>query len=273
MTDLRAKPTADNIAAFLMEMGRAGGGEERRDREIVWTVGGSPLGYHNAVVHCDASPERADALIDEWAAELRDRGLPGSWHISPFMQPDDLAGRLASRGFVDGGEEPAMVADLGHAPVELPPLQDLAIQRVRDDADIDAYRRVLASGFGEGPREADWVTDIWRRIGLGDDVAWRHYVGYLTEASVCTVSLLVTGDVTGIYFVSTSPDVRRRGIGAAVTRHAMVEARALGCTTAVLGASAMGYSVYRRLGFEEVFRYRMLEWSPGTRAESVTEPG
>jgi hypothetical protein len=39
-----------NVRAFLLEMGRVGGGVERADAEVVWTVGGSPIGYHNAVV-------------------------------------------------------------------------------------------------------------------------------------------------------------------------------------------------------------------------------
>jgi GNAT superfamily N-acetyltransferase len=55
------------------------------------------------------------------------------------------------------------------------------------------------------------------------------------------------------------PDARRRGIGGATTAAAMRRAQALGCAVAVLGSSPMGYGTYRRLGFEEVFRYRLLE--------------
>jgi hypothetical protein len=101
-----------NVRAFLLEMGRVGGGVERADAEVVWTVGGSPIGYHNAVVACAVSSDRADAVIDEWVGELDRRGLAGSWHLSPSMRPTDLVDRLLARGFEDGGEEPAMVADL-----------------------------------------------------------------------------------------------------------------------------------------------------------------
>jgi hypothetical protein len=34
-----------NVAEFLLTMGRTGGGSERADDEITWTVGGSPIGY------------------------------------------------------------------------------------------------------------------------------------------------------------------------------------------------------------------------------------
>jgi ribosomal protein S18 acetylase RimI-like enzyme len=249
---------------MLLEMGRVGGGEERRDAEVVWTVGGSPVGQHNAVLYCHTSPDRADVLIEEWLGELRRRDLPGSWHRSPAMRPDDLSERLVASGFEDVGDEPAMAADLTVAPgaVEVP--EGFAVERVTDDAGLEAYRRVLASGFGEGPKEADWVAEVYRRIGLGDQTPWCHHVGRMGEEPVSTVSTFDTNGVAGLYFVSTAPEARRRGIGAATTRHAMVEARARGCNTAVLGSSPMGYSVYRRLGFDDVFRWRIFEWPPQT---------
>jgi GNAT superfamily N-acetyltransferase len=273
--DPRAALVERNVAAFLLEMGRAGGGEERRDDDVVWTVGGSPLGYHNAVVACSASPVRADELAEEWAAALDRSGVPGSWHVPPSMRPEDLVDRLLARGWEDGGEEPAMVADLAVGTPPVAPVAGLEIGRVGAPADLDAYRAVLAAGFGEGPPEAAWVADVFGRIGLGDEVPWRHWVGRLGGLAVATVSVFLHPPaVAGIYFVSTTPAERRRGIGAAVTAHALSEARRLGCTTAVLGSSPMGHGVYRRLGFEEVFRYRLLERDVGAsqRTTSSSSP-
>ena len=48
--DALIRAIEENTAAFLLALGRAGGGEERDDSEITWTIGGSPLSYHNAVV-------------------------------------------------------------------------------------------------------------------------------------------------------------------------------------------------------------------------------
>jgi GNAT superfamily N-acetyltransferase len=262
-----------NVRAFLLEMGRVGGGVERADAEVVWTVGGSPIGYHNAVVACAVSSDRADAVIDEWAGELDRRGLAGSWHLSPSMRPTDLVDRLLARGFEDGGEEPAMVADLTATP-PLAAVAGLAVEPVHTDADLHAYGDVLAGGFGEGPPEAAWVTDVFHRIGLGGGT-WRHLLGRLEGAPVATATVFVhPADVAGVYFVCTAPAARRLGIGAAITAAAMREARERGCTTAVLGSSPMGYGVYRRLGFEEVFRYRLLERSSGAsqRTTSSSSP-
>jgi predicted N-acetyltransferase YhbS len=67
--------------------------------------------------------------------------------------------------------------------------------------------------------------------------------------------------VAGLYFVSTAPEVRRRGIGAAITCAALEGARALGHRTAVLGASTPGHGLYGRLGFADVCAIDVYEWS------------
>ena len=92
-----------NFVEFLLSMGRAGGAVERLDDEIAWTIGGSPIGYHNAVVRCTASEGRSGFLVEEWRDALRQRSLSGSWHWTPGMHPHDLPRLLLDAGFEDGG--------------------------------------------------------------------------------------------------------------------------------------------------------------------------
>lgn len=248
-----------NVTSFLLGMGGAGGGQERSDAEAVWTVGGSPIGYHNAVVDCDvAGAEPAREVVGAFLQELRTRRLPGSWHLTPAMRPEGLREMLHATGFRDGGEEPAMAADLcAGSDAEA---SDLVTARVADAEGMREYRDVLAAGFGEGPKEADWVAGVFSRIGF--DGAWVHFVGRVDATPVATASLLLTPPVGGIYFVCTRPEERRRGYGAAVTRHAMSHAAAAGASHAVLGSSPMGQRIYEGLGFRTVFSYRLMDWEP-----------
>jgi len=248
-----------NVAAFLLEMGAAGGGVEREDREVHWTVGGSPIGYHNAIVRFDVDDEdRARTIVDEWSAELGARGVPGSCHLTPSMRPAGLQALFAASGFEDGGDEPAMTADLRVA-VDVPST-DLAISVIADADGMRAYRDVLADGFGEGPKEADWVAAVFSTIGF--DGRWQHYVGHVDGRAVATTSMLLTPPVAGIYFVCTRPEHRGRGYGAAITHHAMSGAATAGASYAVLGSSPMGQRIYEQLGFRTVFSYRLMEWEP-----------
>ncbi len=254
----------DNEAEFLLAMGRAGGGDERDDAEITWNVGASPIAYHNCVVRADLAPERADDAIAASQDLIRAKGVPGSWHVGPSMRPADLDRRLRAHGF-EGGPEPGMAADLDALP-SAAQTSELRVARVTSDADLDAYEHVLALGFGEGPPEAKWVRKIYGLIGLADDVDWRHHIGRLDGEPVATASVYLAAGVAGLYFVCTTPDARRRGIGTEISRAALVGARELGFQVGVLGTSPMGRSVYERLGFRQVCDVHVYEWSPDDRS-------
>jgi hypothetical protein len=252
-----------NGAEFLLAMGRAGGGSERDDARVHWIIGGSPIDYHNCVVRAGVPADEADGLVRESVAELRARGVPGTWHVGPSMRPADIGEHLLGHGFAAGGEEVGMAVDLDALPGAVPAPAELAILRVRDERALVAWVETLGRGFGEGEREARWVGDTFARIGLGDDVPWRHHLGVLAGRPVATASLFLGAGAAGVYFVFTVAEARRRGIGAAMTLAPLLEARALGRRTGVLQSSAMGEPVYRRLGFREECRIAIYEWAPG----------
>jgi GNAT superfamily N-acetyltransferase len=255
-----ARAVEANGAEFLLALGRAGGGEERAEPHIQWTIGGSPIDYHNAVVRANLAPEQADAIITESIERLRVYGVPGTWHVGPSMRPADLGTRLIAQGFGYAGDDIGMAADLSALPTTLETPPELIISRVRDDQELAIWTRTLAAGFGEGEREAAWTGEMYRRIGLGDEQPWRHYLGHLHDVAVATASLFLGAGVAGIYFVFTVEEARRQGIGAAITHAALRDAYALGYRVGVLGASELGYSVYQRLGFQEYCRIGIYEW-------------
>jgi ribosomal protein S18 acetylase RimI-like enzyme len=75
---------------------------------------------------------------------------------------------------------------------------------------------------------------------------------------VATALAVVDGDAVVIYNVATLPEARGRGIGAAITLAALRDARSGGATLGVLESSEIGYGVYRRIGFREAGRFRIL---------------
>lgn len=250
----------ENGAEFLIAMGRAGGGEERDDA-VRWTIGGSPIDYHNAVVAARLDVATADAAIAAATARMRARKVPGSWHLGPGMTPADLGQRLVDHGFDYAGDDIGMAADLGQLQQTVLPAS-LAISRVETPEELSIWVETLGKGFGEGPAEAQWVGEIYARLGF-EHPAWRHYLGRLDGVPVATATLFLGAGVAGIYFVFTVPEARGRGIGGALTLAPLLEARALGYRVGVLGASTMGEPVYRRLGFREYCRIGLFEWREG----------
>jgi GNAT superfamily N-acetyltransferase len=239
----------ENAAELLMAMGAAGGGTQRDDGTVRWTIGGSPLDYHNVVVAADLSDDQVDSTIAASLELMRQYGVPGSWHVGPSMRPGDLGTRLLEAGFRYDGSEPGMAVKLSELrePAAVPGLE---ISRISTEAELDVWEATLGRGFGEGEKEARWVAQVYRRLGLADP--WRHYLAYLDDKPVATTTVFLAAGAAGVYFVMTVPEARRRGIGAAITYAALRNVD--GVEYAVLGSSDAGRSVYARLGFREYCR-------------------
>jgi hypothetical protein len=220
-----AKAVEANEAEFLLALGKAGGGEERDDEHVQWTIGGSPIGYHNAVVRASVDASHVNEIIVASQALMRTHGVPGSWHVGPSMGPDDLGSRLLARGF-EGGLEPGMAAELDAMPsVDMP--AGLEIARLRSDGELDEYGSVLAGGFGEGPPEAAWVCEMYRRIGLDDDT-WRHFVGRIDGSAVACATTSSRAVSSGC----TSCARRRMRVGAGSVRRSAAQRWSMHATTA-----------------------------------------
>jgi predicted acetyltransferase len=67
--------------------------------------------------------------------------------------------------------------------------------------------------------------------------------------------------VVGLYNIITVEGYRQRGIGTALTTRPLLDARAVGVTTAVLQATDAGARLYRQLGFAAFGE--IIEYKPG----------
>lgn len=241
-----------NTASFLLALGRPGGAAERNDGRLQWTIGGSPIDYHNAVVAAHLAPDEADEAIRSVVDEFQARNVPGSWHLGPSMAPADLGDRLLRHGFIHAMDEPGMALELAAwSSGSLDWAPSIQVQPVLSPADLATWDETLSRGFGSGPHEAHWVASMYGRLGYGPGTPWRHYLARHDGQPVGTATTFLDGDVAGIYFVFTLPSMRGRRVGTAIMETLLTDAKAEGMRLAVLTSSAMGTPLYRRVGFTD----------------------
>jgi len=149
------------------------------------------------------------------------------------------------------------------------------VRRVRVPEEARLFAQTMMEGFEARPALMDpWVDGV-RTQHLTSSELPGWYLGFLSGRPVGTAVRITTGDVAGIYGVSTLPGFRRRGFGEAITRHAAIEGYQEGCRTSYLQSSKAGRSVYERIGFRWVEDYQL--WSPargeGPSVESEQQAG
>lgn len=126
------------------------------------------------------------------------------------------------------------------------------IREVTDDATYNQHVDVLVESFGHGSE----VLRAFFPKALMSYPDFTAYVGYIDGQPIATSASLVSDRVAGVYNVGTLPEHRGRGIGEAMTCHAVREGVARGAIIAALQSSEMGRPVYERIGFRVVSPYR-----------------
>jgi GNAT superfamily N-acetyltransferase len=227
---------------------------ERRDGYDFLVFPPVPVPQFNTVwPRDDAAAAALSAALDE----IRDLALPYSVQVRRGRTPawEEEAARLGLTG-----EEPMPGMVTTPARLGTPDTPELEILRVETADGLAQALAVAAAGFGA---PADMLAPLYLLETAAVD-GLHYYLGRVDGRDVSTSVGYTLGDTVGVFNVATPPEHRGRGYGAALTVEAAREGFAAGADLAWLQASAMGFSVYRRLGFREAEEYVLL-----TRPEAL----
>ena len=257
---LRAAIVADIIASRTGNMDVPL--EGRQEPDVAWALPGAPSDVRPVVAWAAFEPATVERRLDEILAAVDARGATVLWWFAPDPRPEDLRERVLRRGFGRVEDTAAMAMDLARLPERVPPPDAVRIDLVDDPAAVDAYVRVVIRSMEIDhwpmPPDAVRIRTDYIRSQLSDNSLSRRFVAFLDGEPVATSRLSMAGGVAGLYTMVTLPHAQRRGIGLAMAHRALLAGRDAGMRIAALQATDMGFPIYVRLGFEELFTYEML---------------
>jgi GNAT superfamily N-acetyltransferase len=208
------------------------------------------------------APEQTDTAIQCVVSDARAHKVPALWWIVPSTQPAGLGERLQEYGFNIDDDDPGMAVELERLNDTLPEIEGFSIRAAHNDSARKQWSVTMQIGF-EIPSPGDLrIKAWWNLLRKTDPDMMLAFTGFLDDQPVATSLLFLGAGVAGIYAVATIPEARRKGIGAWMTMHPLLQARARGYKTGVLFASPMGLGVYRSLGFQEYCKISSYRWVP-----------
>lgn len=155
----------------------------------------------------------------------------------------------AEHGMVPVGHPPLMFRPAGPAITTAPGLR---VVEVADADGLPDFERTLIEAY-PAPEMQPWERGSMFAPGMLDS-AWRLFVGYEGDEPVGTAGAWVSPAITLVELVSTRPECRGKGYGAALTAAASVVAPD---QPAMLIASDDGRGVYDRLGYLPLSRHTL----------------
>lgn len=233
------------------------------DGDAVGAITDMPLTFFNGIGSSAFSARDADRRIEEIIERFRERRRSFRWWITPAASPPNLADLLREHGVNHAYSSAGMTLDAGRGsarPLTGGPKPAPQIRRVRTDADMQLFGEILTTVFERPRADAGIWVDAYSQCGYDDPSPWAHFIGYADDIPSATASVLLCGEVAGIYLVGTLPSARGRGLGTATTWAAIHHARARGARHVALQSSEMGERVYRSMGFVSHGMLPMHEW-------------
>lgn len=259
----------DNLfEAWEMMMRYVPHAEFRRTDEMLIFSSGISFPLLNGVFRARLRPENMHDRIEEVLDYFREKDLPMIWWTGPQTEPSDLGEALVSRALIRSSPLPGMAIRLDSLPEQVPLTDDPIIERVSDKETLRRWEQAFMVGFDVPAYAVRPIIDSIATLGFAEDNPFSSYLASSEGRPVSTLALYYGAGVVGIYCVATVPEARKKGIATALLLHSLHQARQQGCRIAILHASEMGYSLYRRMGFVE---YCQLGQYLFPRAQSVGE--
>lgn len=243
----RAWINEDNLWEFSSILARGGGGEAHEETDVRWTRTDGLL--FNRVFAAQFDAGKTVERIGELVGEFLSRGLNMTWIVGPSTRPIDLAKSLSACGFAHSIDWHGMDIDLNSMPPGGPEPEGCRVEEVADESALAAWFQVVRDGFGFEQDTGDAMYAHCAGAGFGRESPMHHYLAYHNNVPSSACTAYWGSKAVGIYFVTTIPSARRRGLAEAVSRRALEESRQSGRDTAILQCSRAARGLYRKLGF------------------------
>ncbi|MFA6037479.1 MAG: GNAT family N-acetyltransferase [Legionellales bacterium] len=214
---------------------------------------GSALPLFNGVF-CERPADEAayyDYLSKIMPLFQRDKVGLTLWWLQQTQPPASILEILNKYGFQHEEEYTGIAANImSYETLKINLDKDFFIKTVTNDGEYNDFIDTFTSVFG---LSGEVKKDCFNMLKWGDGGIFKHYLCFLNQRPIATLSSYTHSNVIGLYNGATLPEFRNNGICTALIQRACVEGRGDGIKIAVgqLTSANMAKNLCENLGFQK----------------------
>ena len=178
------------------------------------------------------------------------KNLPWALVLPEYLRNEAVDDLLQQQAFVLTGKGVAMSALMED--IQFPSLSSpLSIREM--SGNLGAWSVPLIHGFESTPEFTGTYTQRHLLASQSDALIY-HFSGFINDTAVSSLTLSLCGSHARIDDVATIPAYQQKGYATELIYAALTYAKHLNINTCFLEASASGLNLYKRVGFNELFK-------------------
>ncbi len=217
-----------------------------------------PSAMFNGVLQTSISNANPEFAIRKLLGILKLELSAFCWKVWSTTYPKNLAEILESEGLFVSSNCPGMAADLNAMVLSSQTLENILVKQVCTEQQMKIWLDTLFNGFQINDENIVMYQRVLTDSGYNHPV--KHYLALYDGQAVATASSFFSDGVVGIYWVSTLPKFRGKGIACNMMKIILKEALSDGYRVAILQSSVKGFSLYQRMGFVKFCENVRYQW-------------
>lgn len=175
--------------------------------------------------------------------------LPWSLVLPEYLYSKELDQLLQDHGLKLDDKGTTMEIELTQVKAET---QNPFITIKEMNHDLETWSIPLLHGFKSTP---EMICNYTERHQLATKKSndLYHFSGFVNDKAVTSLTLSLSGKYARLDDIATIPEYQKQGYASLLIHKALEHAAQLNATTCFLEASMSGLSVYKRMGFQELF--------------------
>ena len=233
-----------NLDDFYSKSSKHSNFDSRIEDKISW-VFAKKADWPDCIFRANFENLDVEKQIIEVKKLIQEGKAPNGWTVGPLTKPKNLGIFLEKCGFSNVYQQVGMAVELKEVADNKTNNIDLIVEKVENEVSLSQWSDVVSKVFN---LRVDY--DLLKFLYLQED--FHFYLGNFKGNYVSTLMLYLSSGVAGLHAVSTLPEYRSKGFGLSISRTALIDAFQMGYYIGVLQASALGETVYRKLGFKGI---------------------